>query len=63
MGESRPGNRPTALPSLLFATQRHSPEDVWVTAMLAAAGKLLDIVVLDFIVIGRSRFVRLKEPA
>jgi DNA repair protein RadC len=38
-----------------------SPEDVRVTEMLVDAGKLLDIAVLDHIVIGRNRFVSLKE--
>jgi DNA repair protein RadC len=38
-----------------------SPEDVRVTEMLVEAGKLLDIAVLDHIVIGRNRFVSLKE--
>jgi DNA repair protein RadC len=38
-----------------------SPEDVNVTRQLVQAGKLLDIEVLDHIVIGRQRFVSLKE--
>jgi DNA repair protein RadC len=38
-----------------------SPEDVNVTRQLVKAGKLLDIDVLDHIVIGRQRFVSLKE--
>ena len=38
-----------------------SPEDVRVTEMLVEAGKLLDIAVLDHIVIGRNRYVSLKE--
>lgn len=38
-----------------------SPEDVAVTRALAEAGKLLDIDVLDHLVIGRYRFVSLKE--
>jgi len=38
-----------------------SPEDVRVTEMLVDAGKLLDIAVLDHIVIGRNRFVSMKE--
>jgi len=38
-----------------------SPEDVNVTRQLVEAGKLLDIDVLDHIVIGRHRFVSLKE--
>jgi DNA repair protein RadC len=38
-----------------------SPEDVKVTRELVKAGKLLDIEILDHIVIGRQRFVSLKE--
>lgn len=38
-----------------------SPEDVRVTEMMVEAGKLLDIAVMDHIVIGRNRFVSLKE--
>jgi DNA repair protein RadC len=38
-----------------------SPEDVQVTRRLVEAGQLLDLSVLDHIVIGRQRFVSLKE--
>jgi DNA repair protein RadC len=38
-----------------------SPEDVAVTRALVEAGKLLDIEVLDHLVVGRQRFVSLKE--
>jgi DNA repair protein RadC len=38
-----------------------SPEDVRVTEMLVEAGKLLDVAVLDHVVIGRNRYVSLKE--
>ena len=38
-----------------------SPEDVNVTRQLVQAGKLLDIPLLDHIIIGRQRFVSLKE--
>jgi DNA repair protein RadC len=38
-----------------------SPEDVAVTKQVVQAGRLLDIDVLDHIVIGRGRFVSLKE--
>lgn len=38
-----------------------SPEDVAVTRDLVAAGKLLDIEVMDHVVIGAGRFVSLKE--
>lgn len=38
-----------------------SPEDVRVTEMIAEAGALLDIDVLDHLIIGRNRFVSLKE--
>jgi DNA repair protein RadC len=36
-------------------------EDVRVTEMIVEAGQLLDIKVLDHIVIGRNRYVSLKE--
>ena len=39
----------------------NSPEDVAVTRALVEAGKLLDIDVLDHLVIGRYKFVSLKE--
>ena len=38
-----------------------SPEDINVTRQLVAAGKLLDMEVLDHIVIGHQRYVSLKE--
>ena len=38
-----------------------SPEDVQVTELMVEAGKLLDIDVLDHLVIGRNRYVSLKE--
>jgi DNA repair protein RadC len=38
-----------------------SPEDVHVTRQMAEAGKLLDIEVLDHLVIGRGRYVSLRE--
>jgi DNA repair protein RadC len=38
-----------------------SPEDVRVTKQIVEAGKLLDIEVLDHLVIGRQRYVSLKE--
>ena len=38
-----------------------SPEDIKVTRQLVQAGKILDIDVLDHIIIGRQRYVSLKE--
>jgi DNA repair protein RadC len=38
-----------------------SPEDVIVTGKLVEGGQLLDIEVLDHLIIGRGRFVSLKE--
>jgi DNA repair protein RadC len=38
-----------------------SPEDVKVTRQIVKAGNLLDIDVLDHLIIGRQRFVSLKE--
>ena len=38
-----------------------SPEDVNVTRQIAQAGKLLDIDLLDHVIIGRQKYVSLKE--
>lgn len=38
-----------------------SPEDVQITRQIVEAGKLIDIDVLDHLIIGRQRFVSLKE--
>jgi DNA repair protein RadC len=38
-----------------------SPEDIQVTRQIVEAGKLLNVDVLDHIVIGRQRYVSLKE--
>ena len=38
-----------------------SPEDVSVTRQIVEAGKLLDVEVLDHLIVGRQRFVSLKE--
>jgi DNA repair protein RadC len=38
-----------------------SPEDVRVTEQIVAAGKMLDVDVLDHLIIGQQRFVSLKE--
>jgi DNA repair protein RadC len=38
-----------------------SPDDVGITRAIVQAGKLLDVEVLDHIVIGRGRFISLKE--
>jgi DNA repair protein RadC len=38
-----------------------SPEDIHVTRQIASAGKLLDIELLDHVIIGRQRYVSLKE--
>ena len=38
-----------------------SPEDIQVTEQIVAAGKVLDIEVLAHLVIGRQRYVSLKE--
>jgi DNA repair protein RadC len=38
-----------------------SPEDVHVTQQIVEAGQLLDIECLDHVIIGRDRFVSLKE--
>ena len=56
-GSARPRH---ALP-ILRGHRTPSPEDVAVTREIVAAGKLLDIEVLDHLVIGHQRFVSLKE--
>lgn len=38
-----------------------SPEDVTATKSIVAAGKLMDIDVLDHMIIGKNRYVSLKE--
>ena len=38
-----------------------SPEDMELTRKLTAAGKLLDIPILDHVILGEGRFVSLKE--
>jgi len=38
-----------------------SPEDITLTRAAVQAGKLMDVEVLDHIVIGRGKFVSLKE--
>lgn len=38
-----------------------SPEDVSLTRKLCEAGKILDIIVLDHVIIGDNRFISLKE--
>jgi len=38
-----------------------SPEDVSITKQIVQAGELLDIKVLDHVIIGRQRYVSLKE--
>ncbi len=38
-----------------------SPEDIHVTRQIVQAGKILDIGVLDHVIIGRHRYVSLKE--
>jgi DNA repair protein RadC len=38
-----------------------SHEDIAVTARLVKAGKIMDIPVLDHVIIGRNRYVSLKD--
>jgi DNA repair protein RadC len=38
-----------------------SPDDIAITRAIVQAGKLLDVEVLDHLVIGRGRYVSLKE--
>src|SRR5437764_15153419 len=53
--------RPRHAWPILHGNRTPSPEDVAVTREIVAAGKLLDITVLDHLVIGHQRFVSLKE--
>jgi len=50
-------SRQTGLP----ARSSPSPDGVRVTEQIVQAGKLLDIEVLDQLVIGRQRYVSLKQ--
>ena len=43
------------------STWTRSPEDVQITRQLVAAGNMIDIDVLDHLIIGRQRFVSLRE--
>lgn len=61
MGETASSNRCMALLSLLYATLPPATEDVRVTEAIVEAGALLDIRVLGHLIIGRNRFVSLKE--
>ena len=38
-----------------------SPEDIQVTEQIVAAGKVLDIEVVDHLIIGQQKYVSLKE--
>jgi hypothetical protein len=38
-----------------------SPDDVAITRLIAQAGEILDVKLLDHIIIGSGRFVSLKE--
>jgi DNA repair protein RadC len=38
-----------------------SPEDIATTEQIVKAGKILDIEVLDHVILGRQRYVSLKE--
>lgn len=50
LGHNHPSGDPTP-----------SPEDVRVTERIVEAGKLMDIDVLDHLIVGKARFVSLKE--
>jgi len=38
-----------------------SPDDIAITRAIIQAGKLMDVEVLDHLIIGRGRFISLKE--
>ena len=60
-GEIHGAQAPYGVPASTLRDPSPSPEDVAVTRALVEAGKLLDIDVLDHLVIGRYKFVSLKE--
>jgi DNA repair protein RadC len=61
MGETTMSNRGGRAPVPTLRDPTPSPEDIRVTRDLVAAGKLLDIEVLDHLVIGRNRYVSLRQ--
>ena len=61
MGETVMSNHDQRAPVPTLRDPTPSPEDVRVTRELVDAGKLLDIDVLDHLVIGRQRYVSLRQ--
>ena len=55
---ARGSSSATTIPA---ATRQPSPEDIKATKQLVAAGRILDIELVDHIIIGHQRFVSLKE--
>ncbi len=60
-GENRTEQSVYGVPVPTLCDPSPSPEDVQVTRLLVEAGSLLSIDVLDHLIIGRQRFVSLKE--
>jgi len=60
-GENRTEQSVYGVPVPTLRDPTPSPDDVAVTRAVVQAGKLLDIDTLDHLVIGRGRFVSLKE--
>lgn len=60
-GRNRPEQSGYGAPVPTLCDPSPSPEDVQVTRLIVEAGQLLSIDVLDHLIIGRQRYVSLKE--
>jgi len=60
-GENRMEKSMYGVPAPTLRDPTPSPDDVAVTRAIVQAGKLLDILVLDHLVIGGNHYVSLKE--
>lgn len=60
-GEDRTEQSVYGVPVPTLRDPTPSPDDIAITRAIVQAGKLLDVDVIDHIVIGRGRFVSLKE--
>ena len=60
-GEDRAEQSVYGVPVPTLRDPTPSPDDIAITRAIVQAGKLLDVDVIDHLVIGRGRFVSLKE--
>jgi hypothetical protein len=60
-GENRTEQSVYGVPVPTLRDPTPSPDDVAITRAIQQAGDLLDIKLLDHIIVGRGRFVSLKE--